>query len=51
MVYTSSPMAMTRMQDYLAENPRMMGVLFTICLLLMQAGNTAANAASSNAGP
>lgn len=27
---------------YLAENPRMAGVLFTICLLLTQAGNAAA---------
>ncbi|GAA0200885.1 hypothetical protein ACFFQF_01380 [Haladaptatus pallidirubidus] len=27
---------------YLAENPRMIGVLFTICLLLTQAGNAAA---------
>lgn len=28
--------------EYLAENPRMTGVLFTICLLLTQAGNAAA---------
>ncbi|WP_255767389.1 DUF7503 family protein [Haladaptatus halobius] len=27
---------------YLAENPRMAGVLFTICLLLTQTGNAAA---------
>lgn len=29
---------------YLAENPRMAGVLFTICLLLTQTGNAAAAA-------
>jgi hypothetical protein len=28
--------------EYLAENPRMLGVLFTICLLLAQTGNAAA---------
>ncbi|WP_266076906.1 DUF7503 family protein [Haladaptatus caseinilyticus] len=27
---------------YLAENPRMAGVLFTICLLLTQTGNATA---------
>ncbi|MGA9399550.1 MULTISPECIES: hypothetical protein [unclassified Haladaptatus] len=27
---------------YLTENPRMIGVLFTICLLLTQTGNVAA---------
>ncbi|WP_255767576.1 DUF7503 family protein [Haladaptatus halobius] len=27
---------------YLAENPRMLGVLFTICFLLTQTGNVAA---------
>ncbi|WP_435158424.1 DUF7503 family protein [Haladaptatus sp. DFWS20] len=27
---------------YFAENPRMLGVLFTICLLLAQTGNVAA---------
>ncbi len=27
---------------YLAENPRKAGVVFTICLLLTQAGNAAA---------
>ncbi|WP_455363922.1 DUF7503 family protein [Natronococcus wangiae] len=28
--------------DYLASNPRLMGVLFTVCLLLSQAGTAAA---------
>ena len=32
---------------YLAEHPRMMGVLFTICLLLSQAGNVAAASGST----
>ncbi|UPV74186.1 hypothetical protein M0R89_16805 [Halorussus limi] len=36
---------------YLESHPRMMGALFTMCLLLMQAGNVAANGASTNAGP
>ncbi len=38
--------AMTDSNDtltaYLAENPRMVGVLFTICLLLTQTGSAAA---------
>ncbi|WP_458206766.1 DUF7503 family protein [Haladaptatus sp. NG-SE-30] len=38
-------------QAYLAENPRMIGVLFTICVLLMQAGNVAAAASSTTNGP
>ncbi|MFC7080457.1 DUF7503 family protein [Halorussus caseinilyticus] len=40
-----------KMAEYLEAHPRMMGALFTICLLLMQAGNVAANGASTNAGP
>ncbi|WP_255767698.1 DUF7503 family protein [Haladaptatus halobius] len=32
---------------YLAENPRMTGVLFTICLLLTQTGNAAAAAGTT----
>lgn len=36
---------------YFEEHPRMMGALFTICLLLMQAGNVAANMVSTNNGP
>jgi hypothetical protein len=37
--------------SYLKENPRMMGVLFSLMLLLSQAGNVAANAASTTSGP
>jgi len=40
-----------RMAEFLETHPRMMGALFAICLLLMQAGNAAANAASTIAGP
>lgn len=38
--------------SYLADHPRMMGVLFTLCLLLSK-GTTAATAAggSGSAGP
>lgn len=39
------------LRSYLAENPRMMGVLFTLVLLLSQAGNAAAGATGSFAGP
>jgi hypothetical protein len=35
---------------WLAEHPRMTGILFTMMLLLSQAGTVAANGAS-NAGP
>lgn len=38
-------------RQYLAENPRMLGVLFTACLLLTQAGNALAANGSSTAGP
>jgi len=44
-------MSDTTMADYLAEHPRMVGVLFTITLLLMQAGNAAANNSASISGP
>ncbi|WP_255197786.1 DUF7503 family protein [Halorarius litoreus] len=37
-------------RNYLAENPKMTGVLFTILLLLTQAGSVAAGSAST-AGP
>jgi hypothetical protein len=36
---------------YLRENPRLMGVLFTACLLLGQAGSVAANHAEGLSGP
>lgn len=34
-------MSETNLGTYLEENPRKIGVLFTICLLLSQAGNAA----------
>lgn len=37
--------------EFLEAHPRMMGALFTICLLLMEAGNVVANAQSANNGP
>lgn len=37
--------------EYLAEHPRMIGALFTILLLLVQAGAVVANTGSANAGP
>ena len=36
-------MSESTLAAYLADNPRMIGVLFTIFLLLSQAGNAAAN--------
>lgn len=36
---------------YLADHPRMTGVLFTTLLLLSQAGNAAAGWATTTAGP
>lgn len=36
---------------HLADNPRMIGALFTLVLLLTQAGNAMAAGASSVAGP
>ena len=35
-------MSQNDIRTYLAENPRMIGVLFTMFLLLTQAGNVAA---------
>jgi len=37
--------------DYLAEHPKMTGVLFTALLLLSQAAPAAANQATANPGP
>jgi hypothetical protein len=37
--------------DYLAEHPKMAGVLFTALLLLSQAAPAAANVAVSDPGP
>jgi hypothetical protein len=44
-------MADSKMADYLAEHPRMIGVLFTMMLLLTQAGNVAAGNSNVIAGP
>lgn len=44
-------MADSDLTDYLAENPRMMGVLFTMLLLLAQAGNASAGFVTGCAGP
>lgn len=38
-------------RQYLAENPRMLGVLFTAVLLLTQAGNVLAANGGTTAGP
>lgn len=38
-------------KDFLAEHPRMMGVLFTLVLLLSQVGNVAAQAGGTTIGP
>ena len=39
------------LKAYLAENPRMIGALFTMMLLLTQAGNASAGHVASTAGP
>jgi hypothetical protein len=44
-------MSDSTLTTYLRENPRMTGVLFTIMLLLSQAGNAAAAAGYTNGGP
>lgn len=44
-------MAETDLTTYLKENPRMMGVLFTMLLLLTQAGNASAGMFTTVAGP
>jgi hypothetical protein len=44
-------MANSNATEYLAENPRMMGVLFAMALLLSQAGNASAAIAASCYGP
>jgi hypothetical protein len=38
-------------KTYLAENPRMLGVLFTLSILLTQVGNVAAGGNSGFSGP
>ncbi|WP_277612937.1 DUF7503 family protein [Natrinema saccharevitans] len=42
---------MTDVTQYLKNHPRMIGALFTILLLLGQAGNAAATNASGFVGP
>lgn len=44
-------MTRTHVRDYLAEHPRMMGVLFTLALLAAQAAPVAANAQAYTNGP
>ncbi|WP_338728737.1 hypothetical protein [Haladaptatus sp. DJG-WS-42] len=44
-------MSKKSVKEYLAKNPRMMGILFTIFLLLMQAGNVIAGGGTSTPGP
>jgi hypothetical protein len=44
-------MSDSTLTTYLRENPRMTGVLFTIMLLLSQAGNAAAAAGCATPGP
>lgn len=44
-------MSADSIKAYLESNPRMMGVLFMMVLLLSQAGNAAAGMAYSYAGP
>jgi len=39
------------MAGYVAENPKLMGALFTLVLLLSQAGNAAAAVAVATSGP
>ena len=49
------PIAMSEtdseLEAYLASNPRMIGVLFTITVLLSQAGNVAAAGGFTTSGP
>jgi hypothetical protein len=44
-------MSESDLKSYLAEHPRMIGALFTMTLLLSQAGNAAAGAVGGTAGP
>jgi hypothetical protein len=44
-------MSDTTIATYLRENPRLMGVLFTACLLLSQASSAVANTADVIRGP
>lgn len=42
---------MSELQSYLAEHPKMMGVLFTMMLFLSQAGSVAASNVADISGP
>ena len=44
-------MSETKVSTYIAEHPKMAGVLFTALLMLSQAGSASAGATSSIAGP
>lgn len=44
-------MSEATMRDYLAENPRLIGVLFATLLVLSQAGSAAAGNGFSMVGP
>lgn len=44
-------MADSDIAEYLAEHPRMIGVLFAIFMLLTQMGNAAAGGGSGYVGP
>lgn len=44
-------MSEVSMKAYLAENPRMIGALFTLTLLLSQAANVTAGGGQTLAGP
>lgn len=41
----------TSMKEFLAEHPKMVGALFTLTLLLSQAGNVLAGGGSACKGP
>lgn len=41
----------SRLLEWLAEHPRMMGVLFTIMFLMMEVGTVIAKDGSTNTGP
>ena len=42
---------MSELKSFLADNPKMMGVLFTLVLFLSQAGTVAASITADGAGP
>jgi hypothetical protein len=42
---------MSELKAYLADNPKMMGALFTMLLFLAQAGSVVADSAVGTAGP